>query len=191
MSASQTWGVAQLGNFPAIRERGRDGRDRLDDLLEAGSPSHLTIDFSGVEAMSFSFVDEFLGKFLTTHDFAKVNLTVKLAGLNEDNLYAVRVCVERRETQVVVVSGNRLELVGDDILAATFDQAVILGRFKANDLADALSLSASNANNRLKRLATGGALSKTQASGSTHGGKEFVYEAPPMTVAEEAPLAPA
>jgi hypothetical protein len=191
MTESVTWSVVQLGEFPAIRSQGRDGRDRLDDLLSSGKANHLTIDFSGVKAMSFSFVDEFLGKFLTTHDFAKNNLTVKLAGLNEDNRYAVTVCVERRETQVVVVSEDRLELLGDSILSDTFDQAVRLGTFKANDLAEALSLTASNANNRLKRLAARGALSKAQAAGSTRGGKEFVYEAPPKTVADEVPLTPA
>ena len=79
-------------------------------------------------------------------------------------MYAVQVCLERRETQVVVLDGDTLKLVGlgNGMLASTFDAAVELGTFKAVDLAAALSLTPSNANNRLKRLTSIGSLKKKQ-----------------------------
>jgi hypothetical protein len=103
-----------------------------------------------------------------------------VTGLDADNRDSVVVCVERRETHVVLRNEDgHLVLVGDKMLSETFDKAVELGTFKANDLADALSVSAQNANNRLKRLAGAGALRKAQVRGSTRGGREFVYEALP------------
>jgi predicted transcriptional regulator len=103
------------------------------------------------------------------------------------------VCVERRATQVVVLEEDgSLELVSDDkILADTFNQALKLGSFKANDLADAMGLTAQNANNRLKRLADAGALRKAQVTGSTRGGREFVYETLPADVLDSNNLTPA
>lgn len=193
MAGSVTFSVNYLGGFPAIRTLGREARDRLEDLLASRAVTDLTIDFAGVEAMSFSFVDEFLGKFVTSYNFATNDLAVKVAGLNDDNLYAVKVCLERRETQAVALVDDRLELVGfvNAVLTKTFDQAAELGTFKANDIAAALSLTPSNANNRLKKLTLIGALRKAQTPDPTRGGKEFVYETVPVAVADGIPLASA
>ena len=168
----------RIAPFPILRSDGRTGRDCLDELLDAHKPADLTIDFDGVDAMSFSFVDEFLGKFLTSHDFSQSNATVKLAGLGPDNLFAVEACIDRRATQVALVSDGRLRLLGEDeMLAATFDCAVRLDTFRTADLVRELApLKAPNANNRLKRLTAVGALRKSQRTGSSRGGKEFVYE---------------
>jgi len=46
---------------------------------------NLVIDFAGVQVMNISFADEFLGKFLASHDFSAKGTTVKIAGLNADN----------------------------------------------------------------------------------------------------------
>ncbi|NUR97553.1 MAG: STAS-like domain-containing protein [Kribbellaceae bacterium] len=181
MSEPAIFSVVQLGEYPATRSRGQEGRVRLDDLLVDREGVDLTIDFAGVKVMNISFADEFLGKFLVSHDFAATGTTVKVAGLNADNRYSVVVCVERREARVVVrEEDGKLTLVGDKIdkmLSATFEKAIELGTFKANDLADALSLTAQNANNRLKRLTESGALRRAQVTGSTRGGKQFVYHA--------------
>lgn len=169
--------VVQLGEYPATRGLGQDGRARLDDLLVERGGVDLTIDFAGVEVMNISFADEFLGKFLISHDFSVESTTVKVTGLSPDNLYSITVCVERRETNVVVKDREQnLSLLGDSILAETFARAVGLTTFKATELAEAMSLTPQNANNRLKRLAAAGALRKAQVSGSTRGGKEFIYE---------------
>lgn len=181
MSTSISFDVLQFGKYPSSRQVGREGRASLDDLLETHPNIDVTIDFSGVEVMNISFVDEFVGKFLTSHDFAAEGATIKVAGLNSDNRYSLLVAVERREAEIVVVddSGN-LELIGDKILAETFQCALDLFSFKANDLAAKMTLTAQNANNRLKRLAKAGAVRKTQVTGSARGGREFEYEALPV-----------
>jgi hypothetical protein len=179
MTEATLFSVVQLGQFPTTRDLGRVGRDRLEDLVADKHHVDLTIDFSGVTAMTISFADEFLGRFLASFDGTTLDATLKVAGLNAENQYAVVVCVDRRRSNVVVLEeAGTLTLVGDDpILPETFDVALGLGTFKANDIATAMSLSAPNANNRLKRLTEVGALRKTRVTGSGRGGKEFTYQA--------------
>lgn len=177
MTLSARFSVVQLGAFPGTRSLGQEGRARLDDLLGERSDVDLVIDFAGVQVMNISFADEFLGKFLAAHDFAASGTTLKIAGLNPDNRFSVVVCVDRRGAQVVIVEPTgELTLIGDKMLAETFTTALELQSFKANDLAEAMSLTAQNANNRLKRLSQVGAVRKTQVTGSSHGGREYVYE---------------
>ena len=177
MTEPALFSVVQLGEFPTTRELGRIGRGRLEDLVADGRHLDLTIDFSGVTAMTISFADEFLGRFLASFDGAASDTTLKVAGLNDDNRYAVVVCVERRRTHVVVLEQDgSLNLVGDDpIVAATFDVARGLGKFRANDVAALLAVSAPNANNRLKRLTEIGAVRKSRSASPIRGGKEFTY----------------
>jgi len=193
MTHSTSFSVVQLGDYPGTRTLGQDGHARLDDLLGEREEVDLTIDFAGVKVMNNSFADEFLAKFLISQNFSAKGITVKVTGLTPENLDSVVVCVERRATQVVVLEEDgSLDLVGDDkILADTFNQALKLGSFKANDLADAMGLTAQNANNRLKRLADAGALRKAQVTGSTRGGREFVYETLPAEVLDSNNLTPA
>ncbi len=182
--------VVQLANFPTTRAQGREGRDRLEDALTGKQGIDLTIDFHGVEAMTISFADEFLAKFASTFSPGDHDATVKVAGLNAENLEAVEMCLERRELQIAVLNAaGSLQLVGDRMLADTFATALRLGTFKANDIADALSLSSQNANNRLKRLVAAGALRKTRSSAPGRGGKEFVYSAVPHSVPDAQALA--
>lgn len=182
----------QLGEFPMTRADGRELRGRLEDQLANDHSVDLTIDFSGVDAMTISFADEFLGRLMTSFNFAANDTTVRLSGLNDENYEAAEVCMERREACVVVLDRNgSLALVGQRSLSSTFQSAVELGKFKANDLAGALGLSAQNANNRLKRLAEAGALRKTQVTGSGRGGREFVYTPVPATAPSAQELAEA
>ena len=192
MTRSACFRVAGLSKFPGTRVLGQNGRAQLDDQLGEQGDVDLTIDFTDVEVMNISFADEFLGKFLTSHDFSREETTVKVTGLNLDNRYSIAVCVERRETQVVVLEPDGgLVLLGDQMLADTFDHARRLGAFKANELAEAMSLTAQNANNRLKRLAAVGALRKAQVTGSTRDGREYTYEVLPALVPDQVPLTPA
>ena len=172
------------GSTPANRALGRTCRDRLDEILGNQGGIDLTIDFDGVDVMNISFADEFLGKFLTQHDFSNEDTTVKVTGLNPDNQYSIVVCVERRQTHVVVrEQSDELILLGNDpILRDTFEHTLRLGSFNANHLADAMGLSPQNANNRLRRLAAVGALRRRQITGSTRGGREYSYEPPPADV---------
>lgn len=192
MTRSACFRVARLGPYPGTRARGQEGRAQLDVELGERGGIDLTIDFTGVEVMNISFTDEFLGKFLTSHDFSREDTTVKVTGLSQDNRYSIAVCVERRATQVVVLEPDGgLVLLGDQMLADTFDQVRQFGLFKANELAEAMSLTAQNANNRLKRLAAVGALRKTQVTGSARGGREYAYEVLPARVPDQDPLTPA
>lgn len=193
MNESIVFSVAiQLGVFPAARSTGRKGRDLLDEALAGKKRVDLTVDFAGVSAMTFSFTDEFLGKFLSELDARGGELTVKVAGLDEENREAVAVCVERRGLSVALLRNDGgLELLGDSFLSATFDAALELGEFKALELATALETTAQNVNGRLKRLAATGAVGKTRSTDGTRGGKEFTYRAVPAEVPDTQLLAPA
>ncbi|MGW4211729.1 STAS-like domain-containing protein [Lentzea sp. NPDC004789] len=178
MTQAVVFNVVQLGEFPATRSKAREGRSLLEEILAGKSGVDLTIDFTGVTAMTISFADEFLGKFLASLEAASQDMTLKVAGLNIENAEAVTICLERRDAQVVVLdTDGALKLDGASPLPETFDAALELGEFKANDLAQRLSITPQNANNRLKRLAAVGALRKTRTVGSPRGGKEFSYAA--------------
>lgn len=177
MTGPVVFNVVQLGAFPATRSLAREGRSNLEEILADRRCIDLTIDFTNVTAMTISFADEFLGKFLSTVDASGREMTIKVAGLNTENAEAVSICLERRETQVVVVTADgTLALAGAPVLTDTFNAALRLGEFKANDLAEALSITPQNSNNRLKRLAAVGALRKSRTTGSPRGGKEFSYQ---------------
>lgn len=176
MTQSVVFNVVQLGEFPATRSKARDGRNLLEEILAGKTGVDLTIDFTNVTAMTISFADEFLGKFLSTLDATSREMTLKVTGLNIENAEAVTICRERRDTQVVILdSDGTLKLDGASPLPETFNAALELGEFKANDLAQQLNISPQNANNRLKRLVAVGALRKTRTTGAPRGGKEFSY----------------
>ncbi|MFC3898142.1 STAS-like domain-containing protein [Lentzea rhizosphaerae] len=178
MTHAAVFNVVQLGEFPATRSKARDGRSLLEGILAGKTGVDLTIDFTNVTAMTISFADEFLGKFLASLDAASQDVTLKVTGLNVENAEAVTICLERRDVQVVVLDRDgTLKLDGPAPLPETFDAALELGDFKANDLAQRLGISPQNANNRLKRLTAVGALRKTRTVGAARGGKEFAYSA--------------
>jgi hypothetical protein len=85
MTQAAVFSVVQLGEWPATRGLGQEGQARLDDLLGEREDIDLVIDFAGVQVMNISFADEFLGKFLASHDFSARGTTVRIAGLNADS----------------------------------------------------------------------------------------------------------
>lgn len=183
MTESVVFNVGVLGEFPATRSNAREGRAALEDIVTNKGRIDLTIDFANVTAMTFSFADEFLGKFVSTLDAANQDVTLKVTGLNIENAEAVSITLERRETQVVILDADgTLRLDGSPILAEAFEAALELGEFKANDLAQRLNTTPQNANNRLKRLAAVGALRKTRTTGASRGGKEYSYTTVTATV---------
>lgn len=165
--------------FLATRSKGREIRGELEDRISQERPEEVVIDFTGVEAMTISFADEFVGRFCTSLASGDIMAPlVLLTGLNEDNLATVSICLERRDLAAAAVIDDQPVLVGaPDYLAETYKQAVSLGTFSALDLADRLGISAQNMNNRLKRLVDAAAVCRRRIA-SGRGGKEFTYTAP-------------
>lgn len=177
--ASLTFAVRDFGSFLFTRSAGITARNGLEDKLRSSGPvALLTIDFTGVDAMTNSFTDEFLGKFYVALAAGDSGVDgVELAGLNEETRDAVTVCFERRRQ--IAVDAATHDLIGDAaVLLDTYHQARQLGAFRASALSEALQISLPNANNRLKRLVEAGALTRQRASGLERGGKEFTYALP-------------
>ena len=190
MASTLTFDVSQHGEFLATRSSARMIRDSLEAKATALDPSDsVVIDFTGVEAMTISFADEFLGKFYTTLAAGDIPAqVVLLRGLNEDTRETVTVCLQRRELVATAAAGNgNIQLVAaPEFLVDTYHHAATLGTFRASDLSDRLGITPQNANNRLRRLTAAGALRRERVTMSERGGKEFVY-----TVAGEDGLDPA
>jgi DNA-binding transcriptional ArsR family regulator len=181
MSLRITFAVGQRGAFLATRSRARTIREDLEERIASEPTSELVvIDFSGVEAMTISFADEFLGRFYTALAAGDVRpVAVLLSGLNEETTEAVTICLERRELAAVNSAGDERRLLGaQEFLAESYQHALELRRFKAGDFAAALGITPQNANNRLKRLVEAGAVRKERVTPAGRGGKEFSYALP-------------
>ncbi|AXG79224.1 MarR family transcriptional regulator [Streptomyces paludis] len=176
---SSRFTVRDRGTFLFTRDDGASTRTALETHVRAcGSASLLIIDFTGVTAMTNSFTDEFLGKFYLSLAAGDSGVAgVHLVGLDEETRDAVAVCLERRKQ--IAVDGDKGLLLGDvTLLADTYEHARQLRSFRATSLAEAMGVSPSNANNRLKRLVEAGALKRERTTGPDGGGKEFVYTLP-------------
>jgi predicted transcriptional regulator len=181
MSSHITFPVGQGGAFLATRGKARSLRESLEKRVAADAArGRVEIDFSGVEAMTISFADEFLGRFFTALAAGDVRpVAVLLTGLNEENTEAVTVCLERRDLAAVTSEGTQKHLVGaQDFLVDSYQRALELQHFKASEFAESLGITPQNANNRLKRLVAAGAVQKERATTAGRGGKEFSYALP-------------
>jgi hypothetical protein len=170
--------VAQCGKFLATRGSAKTAREALEAQIKArGDAPTVCIRFDDVEAMTISFADELLGRFYSAMAAGDVVTSgVLLSGFNEETHEAAVICLERRDVVALAVENNATTLIGrTDSLIDTFRTALQLGEFRANDLATVLSITAQNANNRLKRLVEAGVLQRRQAPVSNRGGKEFLY----------------
>lgn len=181
MTAALTFDVGVHGEFLATRSKARAVRDSLEkQIASPASDSTVIIDFSGVGAMTISFADEFLGKFYTSVAAGDISAAaIVLRGLNDETQETISVCLERRDLVAAVVEGGGVRLVAAPaFLDETYRHAANLKTFRANDLSDRLGVTLSNMNNRLKRLAAGGALRRERSATPNRGGKEFIYSVP-------------
>lgn len=172
--------VARFGSFLATRDKGAKVREDLESLLrKLPDGETAVISFKGVEAVTISFADEFIGRLFASRaagDIPEVGLVI--SNVNDELREALALCLERRGTTVAIRRGRGLELLGGDpYLTETYVRARARKQFRASMIAADLSITAQNANNRLKRLVAAGALlrSRTAPEG---GGKEFVYTLP-------------
>lgn len=150
-------------------------RDRLDKLLAVSAPvGVLTLDFTGIQAISLLYADVFLGGFYT--DLGAGDIPVqgaRLTGLNAETRYTASASLERRRD--TALDADRDELLGYvAALTDTYTAACSLGRFRAGQLAETLGIKATTANNRLTRIARAGALIREYGR-PEHGGREYEY----------------
>ena len=90
--------------FLAFRSKGRAMREGLEDQIAQRHPDGVLIDFAGVEAMTISFADEFLGRFYASVAARDVLVpALLLLGLNEENLATVSICLQRRELAAAAI----------------------------------------------------------------------------------------
>lgn len=181
MSLCITFAVGQYGAFLATRGRARTIREELEARIAADKASDtVVIDFGGVDAVTVSFADEFLGRFYVglAARFTRP-VAVLISGLNEETTEAITICLERRELFAASRNGDDRRLLGaQEFLAESYQHALRLRRFKAGELAASLGITPQNANNRLKRLVEAGALRKERVTPAGRGGKEFSYALP-------------
>jgi hypothetical protein len=177
METMLEFAVGKCGTFLATRGSARVARADLESRIASrGRVDTVLIEFAGVEAMTISFADEFLGRFYASLAAGDVPADgVLLLGLNEETCEAVSVCLERRDLVAVGVSDGQQTLLGAaEFLTETYRQALTLATFSAAELSDLLKISPQNMNNRLKRLVAAGAVQRRRVA-PERGGKEFVY----------------
>jgi hypothetical protein len=173
--------------FPVLSERellttrsqGEDSRLRLEGMLAADHPMSLEVDFTGIEALTISFGDEFLGRLLTELQAAgREPLPLLITNLNEDTATELEVVLERRKLLAACRLEDEFRLLGGDrYLKATYVTAVKLGTATTGRVAVELKTSIQNINNRLRRLVAAGALERERID-VVGGGREFAYEVP-------------
>lgn len=161
------------------RSQGEECRLRLEHALLSERPAELEIDFDGIEALTISFGDEFIGRLLTEIQGSVGDpILVLLTGLNQDTAIELEVVLERRKLLAAGYLAGELQLLGGDrYLKETYASAVTYGQATPGQLAEELGTSVQNVNNRLKRLVSAGALQRERVAVSG-GGREFVYEVP-------------
>lgn len=178
ITEATVFAVQTYGAFLATRASGRTARNDLEDLAQRGVPgSVLIVDFAGVDAMTISFTDEFLGRFYSSLGSSATRLAgILLGGLNDETEEAVSICLERRDLVAATVSRDQPTLLGKaEFLQSTYSEAVSLATFSATEFATALQISPQNSNNRLKRLVDAGAVYRQRVHLTEKGGKEFSY----------------
>ena len=167
------------GPVMSTRERGREVRQRLEDLLRSAPVGEVVeIDLTAVEAMTVSFADELIGRLMTDRAAGEFQgQAIVIVGKGEDVRETVEAVLERRHTGALYRdqrAGAVETLAGPPWFRRTVAEAQRLGRFSAMDLARQLDLTPQAANNRLKQLSASGAVvrERTVPAG---GGKEFEY----------------
>jgi STAS-like domain of unknown function (DUF4325) len=179
MGGLLSFSVGSHDAYLATRDAARRMREDLEEQIAQQQPDEVQIDFTGVQAMTISFADEFIGRVFTSLAADDIHTgAVILTGLNSENQEATAICLERRGLMAAAASSGQVTLLGaPSYLLDTYLHALHLVTFSALHLADELEVTPQNMNNRLKRLAASGAL-RRERSQSDRGGKEFAYAIP-------------
>ncbi len=166
--------LAEGGTVLSTREAGRLAADRVQDALDKGS---LTLNFSGVEIATPSFLDEIVTRLAGLLRGNKDRFVVVVT-TSEDVSESLELVLEKHRMALAKIEDDKLELMGGSAqLKKTLDAAARLGHFSALELAAELELKLPNLHHRLKDLLEAGALAR-EPDGSAERGKRDRYEAP-------------
>lgn len=176
-----------VSGVQSTRELGRVKREELDEFAAALKPGEvLEIDLSSVAAMTISFADEFLGRYIASRagdDQEERGLIIHgpAGARGADLLETLEEVLTRRGVGVLYRDERkRISAIGGPAwFAETFEQARRLKVFRVNQLAAKLELSAQATNGRLKKLSTSGAVLRERVV-PDGGGKEFEYRVPTL-----------
>ena len=81
--------VGSLDAYLATRDAARRMREDLENQITQQPPDEVQIDFTGVQAMTISFADEFIGRIFTSLAAGDIRTgAVILTGLNSENQVA-------------------------------------------------------------------------------------------------------
>lgn len=167
------------GPVGATRERGRELREKLEEMLRDALPGDIVeIDLTEPEAISVSFSDELVGRLLAARaagDFE--DRAVVIIGASDDTRETIEAVLARRGVPGIYRddrSHRIIALAGAPWFAETLIEAEGLHTFRAAELGIRLGLSAQAANNRLRALTTSGAVVRERIT-PDRGGKEFEY----------------
>ncbi len=163
------------------RPRGREIRAEIEARLGAlGAGEALSVDLRSVEVMDFSFANEVLGKLYGRIGAEYPGRVLLLTGLSDEfvkeNLDAALMTLG---LMALAYKGRSWELLGKfaDTDRETLEALRRLKEATAPQLADALAIKLTAANQRLKKLTDVGLIARTRVSAPT-GGEQYVYRWP-------------
>jgi hypothetical protein len=160
------------------RERGRAAREQLDARAAEMAPGDvLEIDLTPVKAMTISFADEFVGRFIASRAGGdQDDRGIIIIGNGPDIRETLDAVLERRGVGALYLDehGQPIALGGPAWFAQTVAEARDLRIFRASQLAERLALTPQAANGRLRKLSAAGAVLRQRVV-PEGGGKEFEY----------------
>lgn len=169
-------GVAHL----VTRETGQVVRTHIARMLGDLDPGTVvTLDFTGIGVVDYSFADECLAKLLTRLIAGEYGLKyVRLAGLGTSQRENVQVALERKRLAALLVrAGDSWDCLGSITphLRETLAAVMSRGQTSARDLTGLLDLELTASSTRLGALHRQRLVRRRERS-IEEGGREFVYE---------------
>jgi hypothetical protein len=126
--------------------------------------------------MTIAYADEVIAKLAAERRiYGETDWFFSITNGTPEVVETIEVALERRGLFLVHEVDGQVELLAaPEHLATTFDVAVQLEEFTANELKDELGISLPAANNRIKALTAAGAVIR-QRSDPAHGGRQYLY----------------
>lgn len=172
--------LGAFGPVLATRRAARAVVARLEDLCR--EPVALDLSFADVEAVTSPFLDEIL-KAVQSEMARHESSLVSASEMNEDAYETLKMVLDRDHRALTYRQEDHYELVtSTPHLAETYEAAKGLGTFTTPDLAGALDLTVTAANQRLKALSEAGAVGRRPDSQAERG-RRYLYFVMPTAIA--------